>query len=216
MGKGGGGGGYEPPPITESERTEARISAQKWNDFVNRYMPVEQELRDRVDNMDTADARRLSVNPYISKGTAKGGELALANAMKQAAGVTSNQNYLGELADPLTQGTASGLLKSKENYYSQAKALADLGSDISNQSMGQFSSLAKGARDEANQIYANNVADDIAQSQLRTSTLTAAMNAGTSYGMEKYVRPRLRAEALSAMGTQPRKSLESHGIPYRR
>jgi len=213
----GGGGGYEPPPITESEKVEASISAKKWNDFIDRYMPVEDALRGRVEQMDTENARRLSVNPYISQGMIKGSELAQANALKQAMGVTGNQNYMGELAAPLAEGTSSGLLGAKQNYYTQAKALADLGSDISNDSMGQFGSLAKGARDEANRLYADNVANDIARSNAQTSSLTSVIDAGTAYGMQKYVRPKLQQEYMSQLGSQTTpKTYANYGAPYRR
>lgn len=84
---GGGGGGSQKP--TDEERGLARDAARRWNDYVDRYVPVENEFM-----------RRLEVTPNMEAG-ARGQMHADA---RQAQGQLAGDMHLGMS----NQGVAPG------------------------------------------------------------------------------------------------------------
>jgi hypothetical protein len=196
----GGGGGSVDIPITEAEVAQAQISRDKWNDFITRYMPVEAELQARVGDLNSEAARNAAVMPYLAQGGVAAGNISRNNALRLA---TGNGGYesLGDIGGTLYGGIAGGLSDARQNYLTQAKALADLGSGISNQALGAYNTTANMARDKSNQMFADKVSRDIANSAFNTSMATSIMDAGTSYGMNKYVIPQQNAAAMRKYST---------------
>ncbi|MBD3816424.1 MAG: hypothetical protein IE913_08245 [Halothiobacillus sp.] len=191
-----GGGGSVDIPITEAERAQAEVSTKKWDDFIARYIPVEDQLRARVEDLNSAATRSAAVRPYLTQGGIAAGNVAQNNALMLAMG-NGGYDPLGHVNGRMMEGIVSGLTDAKQNYFTQAKALADLGSGISNQALGTYNTVSQSARDKSNQLFADKTSRQIAEDAFTASLITSAMDAGTSYGMNKYVYPKMQAEAYT-------------------
>lgn len=180
----------KPAPIepTATEIAQARISAEKWNDFTQRYMPVEGVLRDRVNALDSDSSYNRAMAIAANNASTQLGGAAMAGARQMAGGgsplaMLSAYTGANEMA---ARGMAGQYMNQRGNFLNQGKALMEMGSGISGQGMGAFKSVASYDTSEANRAYADKVGKNLADSSQRLATLNAvgnlAMSAGRSAG----------------------------------
>jgi hypothetical protein len=183
MSKGGGGSSYTPPGPTEAETTNAQISAEKWNDFIDRYMPVESELQERTRLLDSSAAYAKAMSKPMNNASRQMGDASWAAAKQMASGgsplaLISAYTGANEMS---ANGIAQQYAGQRANYLNQAKGLTEMGAGISGQGMGAFKSVAEYDADEANRNYATNVAKDIANTNATTANIGALGSLGTQY-----------------------------------
>lgn len=188
MGKGSKPSKPEPLPPTATEIALARISAEKWNDFTQRYMPVEGVLRDRVNALDSDSAYKRAMAIAANNASTQLGGASMAAAQQMAGGgspLAMLSAYTGA-NDMVAKGMAGQYMNQRGNFLNQGKALMEMGSGISGQGMGAFKSVASYDTSEANRAYADKVGKNLADSSQRLATLNAvgnlAMSAGRSAG----------------------------------
>jgi hypothetical protein len=192
MSKGGGGGSYTPPGPTESELTNAKISAEKWDDFITRYTPVEAGLRDSTKQLDSTAAYTKAMSKATNNASMQMGDASLAAAKQMASGgspLAMLSAYTGA-NDMSANGIAQQYAGQRANYLNRAKGLTEMGAGISGQGMGAFKSVAEYDADEANRNYATNVARDIANTNAMTANIGALGSLGTQYMAYNSLAPR--------------------------
>lgn len=188
MGKGSKPSAPAPIEPTATEIAQARISAEKWNDFTQRYMPVEGVLRDRVNALDSDSAYKRAMAIAANNASTQLGGASMAAAQQMAGGgspLAMLSAYTGA-NDMVAKGMAGQYMNQRGNFLNQGKALMEMGSGISGQGMGAFKSVASYDTSEANRAYADKVGKNLADSSQRLATLNAignlAMSAGRSAG----------------------------------
>jgi hypothetical protein len=195
----GGGGSYTPPGPTEAETTNAKISSDKWDDFINRYMPVEAALQGKTRVLDSGDAYAKAMAKATNNASKQMGDASLAAARQMAAGgspLAMLSAYAGA-NDMSADGIAQQYAGQRANYLKQAKGLTEMGAGISGQGMGAFKSVAEYDADEANRNYATNVARDIANTNAMTANIGALGNLGTMYMAYNKLAPKTQAITLN-------------------
>jgi hypothetical protein len=187
MGK-GGGSSYEAPGPTEAEIANAEISSAKWNDFIDRYMPVETTLRDRTKALASDAAYAKAMAKATNNASKQMGDASWAAAQQMAGGgspLAMLSAYTGA-NDMSANGIAQQYAGQRANYLNQAKGLTEMGAGISGQGMGAFKSVAEYEADDANRNYATSVAKNIANTNATTANIGALGSLGTQYMAYNY------------------------------
>lgn len=183
MGKGSKPSKPEPIPPTATEIELARISAEKWNDFTQRYMPVEGVLRDRVNALDSDSAYNRAMAIAANNASTQLGGASMAAAQQMAGGgspLAMLSAYTGA-NDMVAKGMAGQYMNQRGNFLNQGKALMEMGSGISGQGMGAFKSVASYDTSEANRAYADKVGRNLADSSQRLASINAVGNLTSSF-----------------------------------
>ena len=185
------------PEPTQTEIAHARISAEKWNDFVSRYQPIEGTLRDRVNALDSDSAYAKAIAQATNNAASQLGTASNLAARQMAAGGNTGAfmqaaSGAGSMA---AQGIGSQYMNQRANFLNQGKSLAEMGAGISAQGMGAFKSAADYDRTAANQKYA----EDFGASMANFSSGLATQNALSSLAMQ-YTMPKL-ANGFSGTAT---------------
>ena len=176
----------KPAPIepTATEIAQARISAEKWNDFTQRYMPVEGVLRDRVNALDSDSAYKRAMAIAANNASTQLGGASMAAAQQMAGGgspLAMLSAYTGA-NDMVAKGMAGQYMNQRGNFLNQGKALMEMGSGISGQGMGAFKSVASYDTSEANRAYADKVGKNLADASQRLATLNSIGNLAITFG----------------------------------
>ncbi len=202
----GGGGSSSPPPPTAAEIAQADIAAAKWDDFVNRFVPVEDELIDRARLLDSESAYEEAMAQATNNAAQQTGYATNAAAQRMAGGGNASA-MLSALSGGTGMAIDSGArqaLGQRSNYLSQMNKLNSLGSDVSAQGMNTFNTVADYARSDDNARYATQVGKNLAAMNGQTATLGSLGRLGAMYGANN------GWFASGASGSSsPRTSLES-------
>jgi hypothetical protein len=175
MGKGSKPSKPSMPEPTATEIAQARISAEKWNDFTQRYLPVEGLLRDRTQALDSDAVYAKAMAQAANNASVQMGGASKAAAQQMAGGgspLAMLAAYTG--ADEMS---ANGMVQQygnqRANYLNQGNNLLKMGAGISGAGMGAFKSVADYSRSDANRAYADKVGRNLADASQRLGTLNA-------------------------------------------
>jgi hypothetical protein len=186
MSIGGGGSSYEAPQPTAAEIAQADIAAAKWDDFVNRFVPVEDKLIDRAKLLDSESAYEKAMAQAINNAAQQTG-YATNSAAQQMAGGGNASAMLSALSGGTEMAIDSGArqaLGQRSNYLSQMSKLNSLGSDVSAQGMNTFNTVADYARSDDNARYATRVGKNLAAMNGQTASLGSLGRLGVMYGAD--------------------------------
>lgn len=103
----GGRGGGGTPAQTEQERELARRGAANYNDYQQRFVPLEQQFLDSV-QFDQADVNRLRGEANASAASAVNGATQGVVTQTARTGIGSGANTLAIAGVPLVQASAAG------------------------------------------------------------------------------------------------------------
>lgn len=191
MSKGSAPDPVKPEP-TATETAQARISAEKWNDFIERYQPIEGTLRDRINALDGDSAYARAIAQATNNASSQLGGASMAAARQLAGGGNGGafiQAGVGA-GDMAAKGIGSQYLNQRANFLNQGKSLAEMGAGISAQGMGAFKSAADYDRTAANQKYAEDFG-----SQMANFSSGLAVQQGLSSLAMQYAMPKIASGA---------------------
>lgn len=186
MGKGSKPSAPEKPQPTETEIAQARISAEKWNDFTQRYLPVEGLLRERTKALDSDAAYAKAMAQAANNASQQMGGASMAAAQQMAGGgspLAMISAYTGA-NDMSANGMVQQYGNQRSNYLNQGTNLLKMGAGISGAGMNAFKSVADYDRSEANRAYADSVGRNLADASQRLGTLNALGNLALSGGRD--------------------------------
>jgi hypothetical protein len=184
MSKGNKPSAPEKPQPTETEIAQARISAEKWNDFTQRYLPVEGLLRERTKALDSDAAYAKAMAQAANNASQQMGGASMAAAQQMAGGgspLAMISAYTGA-NDMSANGMVQQYGNQRSNYLNQGTNLLKMGAGISGAGMNAFKSVADYDRSDANRAYADSVGRNLADASQRLGTLNALGNLAISMG----------------------------------
>jgi hypothetical protein len=176
------------PKPTAAEIAQNKVASEKWNSFIDRYLPVEANLRGRIAALDSNASYTRAQAKAAHDASAQMGAASLAGAQEVAAGgspLALLKAYTG--ADALSSsGMAQQYAGQRGNFLDQSTGILKMGAGISGQGMGAFKSSADYERGADNRAYAESVSRNLAGASERLGTLTSlgemAMTMGASKG----------------------------------
>ena len=181
-----GGGGGTPAP-TADEKELARKAALEWNDYVDRYTPLEDKMI-ALATPRPGDVERLrgEANAVAAAGLSKEFQTTAAKQLSRGASPRGLGAAFGELAGAQGQAAGAGMAKAeaavKDRELKTKTKLTAFGRGLADQSMLGLSRAAQ----DSTRLAIESFKAKQREKEARMEALGTVLGTVASYGLNKY------------------------------
>lgn len=196
----GGGGGGTPAPTTD-EKELARKAALEWNDYVERYTPLEDKMIELATPR-PGDVERLrgEANAVAAAGLSKDFQATAAKRLARGASPAGLGAAIGELSDAQGQAAGAGLSKAeaavKDRELKTKTKLTAYGRGLQDQSMLGLSRAAQ----DSTRLAIESFKAKQKEKDARMEALGTALGVAASYGLDKWSKRKALSKARADAG----------------